>query len=132
MKSSSVELAILELLQENHRHMNAHEVYEDLHPRFPAVNPSTIYRALDRLVHAVKISVSDMGTGASVYEMVSGGIHHHLVCQICGRVQTIDHSLVGTCFELIETTYSFKVSTNHLVLFGTCEQCEKSGSGGDY
>jgi len=131
LKTSSVELAILELLQENHRHMKAHEVYEDLHPRFPAVNPSTIYRALDRLAQAGKISVSDMGTGASVYEKVADGIHHHLVCQKCGRVQTIDHSLVGSCFLLIEDAYAFKVSTNHLVLFGVCDQCQQNSIAGD-
>lgn len=124
MKSSSIEYAILELLRSNHCHLKAHEVYEHLHPRFPAVNPSTVYRALDRLAQSGKISVSDMGTSASVYEKVADGMHHHLVCQKCGRVQTIDHNLVGTFFKQVENTFSFSVVTNHLILFGNCDQCE--------
>ena len=123
MRSSSVEHAILELLQENNRHLKAHEVYERLHPRFPSVNPSTIYRALERLVQGGKISVSDMGTGASVYEKIADGMHHHLVCQKCGRVQTIQHEIVGSFFSQIENKFEFKVATNHLILFGECSYC---------
>lgn len=124
MKTSSVEIAILALLEENNCHLKAHEVYERLQSRFPALNPSTVYRALDRLAHAGKISVSDMGTGAAVYEKVTDGMHHHLVCQKCGQVQTIDHKIIGPFFANIEEAYSFLVATNHLVLFGDCKQCQ--------
>jgi Fur family ferric uptake transcriptional regulator len=123
MKTSSIEIAILSLLAENNCHLKAHEVYEHLHPHFPAVNPSTVYRALERLAHAGKISVSDMGTGASVYEKVTDGMHHHLVCQKCGLVRTINHKIVGSFFTEIEGAHSFIVATNHLVLFGDCHQC---------
>lgn len=124
MKSSSVEIAVLALLQENNCHLKAHEVFQHLHPRFPAINPSTVYRALDRLAHSGKISVSDMGTGASVYEKVTDGMHHHLVCQKCGQIRTIDHEIVGHFFAQLEGEYSFAVATNHLVLFGDCAQCK--------
>lgn len=124
MKTSSIEIAIRSLLAENNCHLKAHEVYEHLRPRFPAVNPSTVYRALERLAHAGKISVSDTGTGASVYEKVTDGMHHHLVCQKCGQVQTVDHKIIGPFFTEIEEAYLFIVATNHLVLFGDCKQCK--------
>lgn len=124
MRSSSIEHAILELLEAHRRHLRANEVYQELHPRFPSVNPSTIYRALERLARTGQISVSDMGTGAAVYEKVSGDMHHHLVCQQCGRVQTIDHDRIGAFFAQIESEYDFKVATNHLILFGDCDQCK--------
>lgn len=124
MKSSSVYSAILELLQENQKHLKAHEVYELLRPRFPSVNASTIYRALERLAHMGKISVSDMGTGASVYEKVTDGMHHHLVCQTCGQVITINHEVVKGFLSQIESQFYFKVVTNHLILFGICPECQ--------
>jgi len=123
MKTSSVDLAILELLDEKHCHLKASEVYERLQPRFPALNASTVYRSLERLVNSGKLSVSDMGTGASVYEKVTDGIHHHLVCQKCGRVTTIEHEMVCSFFEQIEGEFGFKVFTNHLILFGECSEC---------
>jgi len=125
MRASSIDCAIIELLRSDKTHLKAHEVYEKLHERFPALNPSTIYRAMERLAHLGKISVSDIGTGASVYEMVSEGIHHHLVCQNCGRVSTIEHSLVDKFFEQIESQFQFRIATNHLVLFGSCSNCRE-------
>lgn len=126
MRSSSIEYAILEMFEDNQTHLTANEVYEHLHERFKSVNPSTIYRALDRLAKRGKISVSDMGTGAMVYEKVTDGMHHHLVCQKCGRVLTIDHQAVGTFFEQIENRFQFKIATNHLILFGECSQCAEN------
>ncbi|MBN1437910.1 MAG: transcriptional repressor [Anaerolineales bacterium] len=125
MKASSIELAILDLLNQDHHHLTAQEVYQRMHPRFPAMNPSTVYRALERLADSGKISVSDMGTGASVYEAVSDRIHHHLVCRKCGRILTLDHAMVGELFDRIEKACSFRVATNHLILFGTCSKCRK-------
>ena len=130
MRTSSIEKAILTLLQDNNRHLTANEVTQQLQPRFPSMNPSTVYRALERLAHAGKISVSDMGTGAAVYEKVTDGMHHHLVCQRCGRVLTIDHTWVGPFFEQIEKEFSFEIATNHLILFGVCCQEEESNDKG--
>lgn len=123
MRSSSVDYYILETLQKEHAHLTSHEVYEQIHPLLPAVNPSTVYRALERLVKNGKISVSDMGTGSAVYESVHSDIHHHLVCEGCGQVLTLDHSEVDAFFAALEEKHQFEIKTNHLVLFGLCEKC---------
>jgi Fur family ferric uptake transcriptional regulator len=128
MKSSSVEQLILELFAKHAKeeaHFTAHEVFIHLKPQLPAINPSTVYRALERLAHSGKVSVSDMGLGAAVYEIVGGENHHHLVCQMCGRVTTVEDRAIQPLFKSIEQQYEFQVTTNHLVLFGLCSQCRK-------
>jgi Fur family transcriptional regulator, ferric uptake regulator len=125
MKTSSVEQLILDLLAQEHVHLTAFEIYTQLKPRLPAVNPSTVYRALERMGHAGKVSISDMGRGAAVYERVGGEHHHHLVCQNCGQVLTIDDEPVNGLFRELEKENSFQMSTNHLVLFGRCAQCSQ-------
>ena len=89
MRTSSVDQAIIDLLSHEHVHLTSNQVLADIRGRLPAVNQSTIYRSLERLVEQGKVSVSDMGTGSAVYELVSGERHHHLVCQKCGNVITI-------------------------------------------
>ncbi len=129
MKASSVHAAILELLNnEPHTHLSALEIYENIRCRLPAVAPSTVYRALDRMAKAGDISVSDMGTGAAVYEAVNGGIHHHLICHECGMVMTIDHQEVDNFFHAIQSTHTFTIATNHLILFGLCAHCREKQS----
>jgi Fur family ferric uptake transcriptional regulator len=59
-----------------------------------------------------------------VYEWVGEGQHHHLVCQKCGRVITIEHEEVQNFFSSIQQDHHFQVLTNHLILFGLCESCQ--------
>lgn len=125
MRASSVEKIILDTLSQEHTHLTPAQVYEEIRHRLPAVNQSTVYRALERLVSNGKVSVSDMGIGASVYEMVTGELHHHLVCQQCGQVINMGHDETRQFFERLEKKYRFEILTNHLILFGTCENCLK-------
>jgi Fur family transcriptional regulator, ferric uptake regulator len=124
MRTSSVELIILEILGKEHVHLTSHQVYEQIRGRLPAVNPSTVYRALERLAGQGKVSVSDMGSGSAVYEAVNEGIHHHLVCQKCGTVITLGNQEVEQFFEEIEERNQFHIHTNHLILFGLCAGCQ--------
>ncbi|MBI9043464.1 MAG: transcriptional repressor [Anaerolineaceae bacterium] len=125
MRSSTVQHFILELLNKEHAHFTAQEVYTRLKPNLPSVNPSTVYRTLERLINAGKVSVSDMGTGAAVYEIVGSFPHHHLICQNCHRVITLEYQLVQPLFEKIEQNFDFQLTTNHLILFGICLDCQK-------
>jgi len=124
MRASSVDQIIIETLSHEHAHLTSLQVYEKIRARLPAVNQSTVYRALERLVNCGKVSISDMGTGSTVYEILSDGLHHHLVCQKCGRVITIGHEEVKTLFSAIQQKMNFRVVTNHLILFGLCERCQ--------
>jgi Fur family ferric uptake transcriptional regulator len=123
MRTSSVDLIILETLSKEHAHLTSHEVYEHIRSQLPAVNASTVYRSLERLANAGKISISDMGTGSEVFESLIDGMHHHLVCQNCGKVITIGHEEVKDFFAAIQQKNKFVIQTNHLILFGVCEQC---------
>ncbi|MCX8023877.1 MAG: transcriptional repressor [Thermanaerothrix sp.] len=124
MRQSSVQLAILEALAgEGDSHLSALEIYERLKARLPAIAPSTVYRALERLTQQGLVSVSDMGRGVTLYERVGQALHHHLVCTGCGRILTIDHTQVGPFFAAIEAAHDFHIQTNHLILFGLCADC---------
>jgi Fur family ferric uptake transcriptional regulator len=129
MRASSVNQIILKTLAQDQSHLTAKQIYERIQENLPAVNPSTVYRALERLAEAGQVSVSDMGVGAAVYEAVGDEPHHHLVCQNCGKVMTIHHETVQTLFDAIAQTHDFQVMTNHLILFGYCAQCQKDPKG---
>jgi len=129
MRTSSVDQVIIELLSREHAHLTSLQVYEELRQRLPAVNQSTVYRALERLAGNGKVSVSDMGTGSAVYEIVGGARHHHLVCQKCGTVSTIGDEEVQQFFAGIQKKNNFNIITNHLILFGICSRCRVSDQG---
>ncbi|HNY83530.1 MAG TPA: Fur family transcriptional regulator [Anaerolineaceae bacterium] len=124
MRTSSVDQIIIETLSKEHAHLTSLQVFEEIRSQLPAVNLSTVYRALERLVKLGKVSISDMGTGSTVYELLADGLHHHLVCQKCGNVMTIGHEEVSRFFATIQQQTQFDIVTNHLILFGTCKACQ--------
>jgi Fur family ferric uptake transcriptional regulator len=123
MRASSVDRAIVDTLTKEHSHMTSLQVFETIRERLPAVNQSTVYRALERLARHGTVSVSDMGTGSAVYEMLDQGFHHHLVCQQCSRVTELGHNEVMAFFSAVRAKHHFRIRTNHLILFGICEAC---------
>ncbi len=123
MKNTSTSLQILNLLKTCQGHLSAAEIFEHLRPSLPAVAPSTVYRVLERLVHSGQVSISDIGSGTEVYEIASINRHHHLVCETCHSIITLSDAEIQTFFKKIEAEHSFLISTNHLILFGTCENC---------
>jgi len=124
MRTSSVDQIIIETLSKEHAHLTSLQVFEEIRKRLPAVNQSTVYRALERLANYGKVSVSDMGTGSAVFELLVDGLHHHLVCQKCGQVITIGHEDVKEFFATVQHKNLFNIVTNHLILFGICEKCQ--------
>ena len=109
MRASSVDQIILETLSEENVHLASLQVYEEIRSRLPAVNPSTVYRALERLTNCGKVSISDMGTGSAVYELLADGPHHHLVCQKCGQVTRIGHEEVNEFFTAVQQKITLKL-----------------------
>jgi len=115
---------ILETLETNQNHMTAYQVYEAVKPRLPSLNMSTVYRSLEYLTHQGLISVADVGVSMPVYE-AAANTHHHLVCEGCGNIFVVNHDQVRDFFELIAQEFNFTIHTNHLILFGLCEQCRQ-------
>lgn len=125
MRNSSVDQIILDALSKEHTHLTSLQIYEEIRRQLPAVNSSTVYRALERMAKKGIVSISDMGLGAAVYEVVTHDLHHHLVCQNCGKIITIGQEEVKTFFDILQLKNDFYIHTNHLILFGMCGACQK-------
>ena len=125
MRQSSVTNEILDILQREDTHLTESEIFDEVKQKFTAVNHSTVYRALRRLVDNEKVSITDIGRGAQVFEICTNDPHHHLICLECGGITNLSDGTVEELFDSIEKNRHFKVVTKHLALFGTCEKCRK-------
>lgn len=114
---------ILDAVRVAKGHSTAEQVYQRVVKRAPSLNRATVYRALEFLARQHMISSTDLGTGGKVYEIAAHEPHHHLVCTECGKVTQIDHNHVSTLFEQIDREHGYKITTDHLALFGLCEHC---------
>lgn len=124
---------ILDVLSKADKHMSAEDIYMKVHPKYPNIGLTTIYRTLDILANLGLVFKFDFGDGRARYELAQGpevtSHHHHLVCTGCNRV--IDYTeFIDEEIELLNQTekglsrkYNFKI-TNHLIQFyGLCKNC---------
>ncbi|MFA4989370.1 MAG: transcriptional repressor [Candidatus Omnitrophota bacterium] len=127
--------AILEVLSKSDKHLSAEDIYMKVHPKYPNIGLTTIYRTLDVLASLGLIFKFDFGDKRARYELAEGPKgahhHHHLICTSCNRV--IDYAdFIDEEVELLNQTekglakkYDFKI-TNHLIQFyGLCNACVK-------
>ena len=125
--------AILDALSKSDKHLSAEDIYMKVHPKYPNIGLTTIYRTLDVLVQLGLVFKFDFGDKRARYELAEGPKgahhHHHLVCTKCRRV--LDYTdFIDEEVELLNQTekglskkYNFKI-TNHLIQFyGLCSNC---------
>ncbi len=109
----------------------ASDVYEYLKSRGETVSLSTIYRRLERMVaEGDLVSVKADDGKRSYYIWRSEGDecdHHlHLQCSICHQVIHLDCASAGDFINHLEAEHSFKVNLSGAILFGVCDECNKS------
>jgi Fur family transcriptional regulator, ferric uptake regulator len=104
-------------------HATIADIQAKVHFFDPSINRSTIYRALQVLTEVGLVTESELGEN-KIYRIAGEAEHHHLTCNICGKVLTIPAADLYGFIEAIEENYGFKVSADHLVLEGFCESCQ--------
>ena len=107
-------------------HTTLGEIYARAHRRDPALDRSTVYRALKVFIDTDLVVAADTGEGEVAYEVKRPEQHHHLVCRGCGWQQEVDASVLEEMVAEVERQHGFEVVTDHLVLFGYCQRCRQA------
>lgn len=93
------------------------------------VNLVTVYRFANLLVDLRLARRVEFGQGYYRYEREEpqdGPHHHHLICQICGRVEDFLGCLVPEMVRRLEEERGFRVERHELELYGTCTACQQT------
>ncbi len=115
-RTAKTEPAILQLLQDKHV-LAGPDIVSGLAENGFRVNKTSVYRALDRLMEKGEICRLSLGEQTVVYELRNHH-HDHAVCQKCGRVRTIECSLLS-----LPSIEGFVIDHHHATYFGVCVSC---------
>lgn len=114
---------IFRVLHGNPTHPTAEAVHAEVVADMPSVSLRTVYATLHDLAEMGELVQLDLGTGSSRFDP-NVSEHHHLVCDVCGRVQDID--LAVPTFELdTDAARGFHVDATQIVLRGRCATCSR-------
>jgi Fur family ferric uptake transcriptional regulator len=103
-------------------HATPEQVCAEVQRTAPAVNITTIYRALDLLERIGLVRHVHLGHGAPSYS-VHEHEHVHLVCHSCGEVHEAPVSLLSELTTRLRQTSGFRLDAAHVALSGLCARC---------
>jgi Fur family ferric uptake transcriptional regulator len=107
-------------------HCTPDQVHERVRATTPFISRATVYRALEFLLGLEFVTVAQIKDNVTVYELARKTPHHHLMCQHCNQIYEVPHTQVEPFFAHLHQVYGFTIRTDHLVLFGVCEECRTS------
>jgi Fur family transcriptional regulator, ferric uptake regulator len=117
---------ILDTLESMSGHIAVEDVYRRIHPRFPQVNVSTIYRTLELLEEAGLIAHTHFHDGAAKWHRKEDAHHQHLVCERCGAEIDLDLSLIEPFAHDLRDRYGFAANFEHFAIVGVCSACQQA------
>jgi Fe2+ or Zn2+ uptake regulation protein len=115
--------AIAQVLQGEHVHLTADQIYERASARLPELSRASVYNTLNELRDLGEVLEMTVDTGAKRYDPNISDHHQHMVCDRCGS--TWDVSLSGERgLALPESERrGFAIRNVQIIFRGLCQSC---------
>jgi Fur family ferric uptake transcriptional regulator len=114
---------IAEVLEGEHVHLTADDVFERARSRLPEVSLATVYNTLNELVAMGVLQQVDTGAGPIRYDPNTERRHHHLVCLRCGRLHDV-YPVGEDGLRLPRSQrFGYRIIDQEIVFQGYCPTC---------
>jgi len=109
-----------------HDHFRADDLAASLAKGPNHVSRGTVYRTLALMEEIGFVQViRDTDVHAHYEHVFNHPLHEHMVCDVCGEfIEFINEDLEAEIKKACEKK-NFKARTHRVVIFGTCEKCQK-------
>lgn len=110
-------LQILETRPAEQQHMSAEDVYDALRDAGEDVGLATVYRVLTQFETAGLVERHNFEGGHSVFELIRGEHHDHMVCVESGRVIEFCDAEIERRQREIAAAHGYQIVGHSLVLY---------------
>lgn len=125
-KMTAQRQCIFRVLHGDVTHPTAETVYEAARAEMQTISLKTVYQTLHELAALGEIAALDLGTGTTRFDPNVEGVHHHLVCNRCGKVRDL-HADFRDVAVPAGAEAGFEVGEAEVVFRGTCAECRRRG-----
>jgi Fur family transcriptional regulator, ferric uptake regulator len=87
------------------------------------LQPSSAYRALERLEELGVVRHVHLGHGPSLYLLVGSGEREFLLCERCGDVRSVDPVDLDPVRTVVERRFGYRARFGHFPIVGLCAEC---------
>lgn len=116
-------LSVAAALTGEGRQLTADELWRELRRREPGIGRATVFRTLEALVAAGVARRLEQNNHVYGYVACEPEHHHHLACNVCGRVEEIGESFVEPVAARVAAETGFVIDDARLDFYGRCADC---------
>lgn len=125
LKQTKARIALVEVLDNEHEPIDAAHLMMLLSEKGVRVDQATVYRILDVFQKKGIITRFELQEGKFRYELSRSNEHHHLICEVCSKIEDISDCNITALEEEILQKKGFHVNRHTLEFFGVCSNCFK-------
>ena len=105
--------------------VSAEHIADGLGGRLPALEPTSVYRNLERLERLGVVSHVHVGHGPGLYALAREGDPEYLVCDRCGSVATVGHAAMQPIRDAVRIAFGYEPGFSHFPMHGICADCRE-------
>jgi len=128
--TSQREAIVQVLLNHEKEHLSVEEVYMLVKNSYPNLGLATVYRTLELLCELHIVEKMNFGDGMARYDLrgdETDHMHHHLICNVCGKLEEIKEDWLLELELRLEREYGFTVTDHRLDFKGSYHTCKSTG-----
>lgn len=122
LRATRQRLTVLEALRGRADAVTAQDLYAELRAAREPVGLTTVYRTLTALADAGFLDTF-VRDGEQAFRLCSDQHHHHLVCEVCNRVEELESGQVEEWVNGVAGRHGFQVTGHRADIFGICSSC---------
>jgi Fur family ferric uptake transcriptional regulator len=126
-KMTAQRLAVLEAMQKKKDvHPCTEEIFEEVEKSYPGIGLSTVYRTLQLFTKLGLVQHLLLDDGCTRFQLIDPREkhrHHHLVCEICGKVSDMRGVMLEELEETILKENGFTVKDHDVRFTRICKKC---------
>lgn len=122
LRATRQRLTVLEALRNRPDAVTAQELHMELRQAGEPIGLTTVYRTLTALTDAGLLDTFTR-EGEQAFRRCGDGHHHHIVCEVCNRVEEIAAEEVERWVGQVARRRGYQVTGHRADIFGVCPLC---------
>jgi Fur family ferric uptake transcriptional regulator len=124
LKATPARIAVMEFLEDTDKPVDAQTIINYLKKQKINADPATIFRMMNDFLAKGITKEIKLEKGKVHYELNKGD-HHHLVCENCGKLESVEDTFIPGMEKELAKKHGFFIKRHSLEFFGLCVNCQK-------
>lgn len=124
IRPTKARVFILNLIANSSKPADATTLLQSIRDNRISIDRATVFRAIQLFLERKIIRKVEFSEGKFRYELNSLSHHHHLVCNNCKEIESVELRDIEPLEKKIQKNVSFLIQSHNLEFFGLCKNCQ--------